>query len=1088
MDNSPSTDPRNQLNQNEGINLPRASWVAIIYLVIAISSFGLGIILAASYPYWQIFIMLITATISTACDIVVVVLIRRGRARPALWLMYWSGLIAIPINSFLIPNVAAFLVPMVLVIGFVDIYLLFPRPWRRFAPLGPILAAALMLLVETLNPPFRYTLSVLPTATSFGPIMLAVLVAGILALAIQQRLILARFLANISVAWKIILMAAVLFLGMLGITATAYQGVQSLRYQFSNIYDFMLIPITSIDTADTSLTDAQYQIAQLLRTDILSEDRTLDINHLLSDNQSAQDIFTRYDKEWVTTTSPDFTQALQSAGKIGLQHEEVATLAALHSAMADYQTALTPYLDSVRAGSPDAALADNAARKLENVHTQLRQLIDINNEFADFSNAQAQAAFSQAILSGAIVLGISLFLGLFISSLIAISINSRLGELTRSAAAMQAGDLDQPVAVAGRDEVALLGSALNKMAAQLRELFTGLEQRVAAATRNLTLAAEVGRNVTRVHDLDILLKEAADLIRQRFDLYYTQVYLLDPTGRQLVLRAGTGEAGGQLMARRHSLTVDLASLNGTAVIERRAVIVEDTGTSQTHHPNPLLPDTRSEMVVPLLVGERVVGTLDMQSKQAGALNKESLDAFEALAGQLAIAIENASLIAEAQTARATVEAQSRHLVHEGWQEFLNAIQHSERIGYTYDLEKVSPFDEPLLADPDSRALIAAIPVANEPVGTFKFVSEQTWSEEDAALVSIIARQLGQQVENLRLLAQADQYRAETEQALRRMTLQGWESQLADHPDAKAGYLYDRNRVSPLSSADGNDPQPIATRVLEIAGEEIGELSVGSTNVTQEEIDELLSTVGDQLSARVENLRLLSQSQTALAQSEKLFTASRRLTEAADLQGLVAGVVESLAIPVVNRALLGVFEYDEKGEFLSMTTVANWWNGTGTEATAIGTRYPVEVFKTISLFASTTPVFSNDILNDPRVDAATLALVERLNLRALAVLPLFAGSRQTGVLMLEAESPHNFSQDETRLFTSLAPQVATVLENRRQYERAQRQAERETLLNAINQKIQSATSVEAVLQIAARELGRALGAPLTIAQLGTNGKK
>jgi GAF domain-containing protein len=87
------------------------------------------------------------------------------------------------------------------------------------------------------------------------------------------------------------------------------------------------------------------------------------------------------------------------------------------------------------------------------------------------------------------------------------------------------------------------------------------------------------------------------------------------------------------------------------------------------------------------------------------------------------------------------------------------------------------------------------------------------------------------------------------------------------------------------------------------------------------------------------------------------------------------------------------------------------------------------------------------------------------------------------LFLEAENPHKFMPDEIRLFVSLAPQIATVLENRRQYEIAQRQAKREAMLNTINQKIQSATSVEAVLQIAARELGRALDASKAVAQLG-----
>jgi GAF domain-containing protein len=90
--------------------------------------------------------------------------------------------------------------------------------------------------------------------------------------------------------------------------------------------------------------------------------------------------------------------------------------------------------------------------------------------------------------------------------------------------------------------------------------------------------------------------------------------------------------------------------------------------------------------------------------------------------------------------------------------------------------------------------------------------------------------------------------------------------------------------------------------------------------------------------------------------------------------------------------------------------------------------------------------------------------------------------------LQAEEPHNFSQDETRLFSALAPQIATVLENRRQFEKAQKQADRESALNVISQKIQSATTVEAVLQIAARELGHALGAPMTIAQLSMKDKK
>jgi GAF domain-containing protein len=140
-----------------------------------------------------------------------------------------------------------------------------------------------------------------------------------------------------------------------------------------------------------------------------------------------------------------------------------------------------------------------------------------------------------------------------------------------------------------------------------------------------------------------------------------------------------------------------------------------------------------------------------------------------------------------------------------------------------------------------------------------------------------------------------------------------------------------------------------------------------------------------------------------------------------------------------------------------------------------------------LFLTSTPVFINNTSNNENMDASMLRIVNAFNIRAVTFLPLFVGTQQIGVLVMHAEEPHNFTEEETRLFSGLAPQIATVLENRRQYTRAQQQAERESTLNIINQKIQSATTVEAVLQIAARELGHALGAPMTIAQLSMKDK-
>ena len=142
---------------------------------------------------------------------------------------------------------------------------------------------------------------------------------------------------------------------------------------------------------------------------------------------------------------------------------------------------------------------------------------------------------------------------------------------------------------------------------------------MAERTRNLELAAEVGRTVSQVRALDVMLKDAAELIRTQFDLYYVQVYLTDPSQTNLILQSGTGTVGAELIGRGHRLPLNTDSINGRAAIEKKSVVISDTAASATFRPNPLLPDTRSEMAVPLLIGEKVVGVLDMQSEHAGVI-------------------------------------------------------------------------------------------------------------------------------------------------------------------------------------------------------------------------------------------------------------------------------------------------------------------------------------------------------------------------------------------------------------------------------------------------------------------------------------
>ena len=430
-----------------------------------------------------------------------------------------------------------------------------------------------------------------------------------------------------------------------------------------------------------------------------------------------------------------------------------------------------------------------------------------------------------------------------------------------------------------------------------------------------------------------------------------------------------------------------------------------------------------------------------------------------------------------------MEAQARRLVRTSWGEHLDAIHKPEQFGFMFDRNEITPLEdtEETGLPEGGRAVSAPISLTGEMLGSLVVeLDEGNQNDQTGELVNIVARQVAQQLENLRLLEDAERFRYEAEQASRRQTRAGWQEYIQSRTVDSLGYLYDLKEVRPHSN--GKDDPSALTLPLKARDEKVGKLSIQGLAADDKEAFDLAAAVAERLGAHIESLRQYDQTQSALAQSEKLFEASRSLTQATDLQGLVAAAVTTLGVSEVNRAILATFDYDEMGEVEQLSVVANWWNSNGQEVTPVGTRYPLEVIQVMPMFISPTPVFFSDTFHDERVDTTTMELVKKLNLRAVAVLPLHLGSQQIGALILEAEEPHNYTPDETRLFESLAPQIATVLENRQQFEKAQHQAERETMLNTINQKIQSATSVEAVLQIAARELGHALGAPMTIAQL------
>jgi GAF domain-containing protein len=191
------------------------------------------------------------------------------------------------------------------------------------------------------------------------------------------------------------------------------------------------------------------------------------------------------------------------------------------------------------------------------------------------------------------------------------------------------------------DEIGALASTFNTMTAQLRDLIASLEERVAARTRDLATVAEVGTATATILESKRLLQEVVDLTRERFNLYHSHIYLLDEKGENLVLTAGAGEPGRVMVAERRSIPLGREqSLVARAARERKGVTVNDVTQAPDFLPNPLLPDTRSELAVPMIVGTSVIGVFDIQSEQVGRFTDSDVNIQTTLAAQLATSIQN----------------------------------------------------------------------------------------------------------------------------------------------------------------------------------------------------------------------------------------------------------------------------------------------------------------------------------------------------------------------------------------------------------------------------------------------------------------
>ena len=464
------------------------------------------------------------------------------------------------------------------------------------------------------------------------------------------------------------------------------------------------------------------------------------------------------------------------------------------------------------------------------------------------------------------------------------------------------------------------------------------EDTLAKQAIELEAVAQVSTAVSQTLNPTELLQNVADLTKARFNLYHAHIYLLGKRRRTLHLAAGAGEVGRQMVNEGRQIPLHAEqSLIARAAREHQGIISNDVRADASFLPHPLLPDTRAEMAVPIMVADEVVGVLDIQSEKIGYFTEDDIRIQTTLATQVAIALQNSRLFAESEEARAELGLLTRRLTHEGWQNYM-ATQASDIV---FDYGMVEPESD---KQPNTAAakMEQTLVVQGETIGRLALDEPGILTDDAADIMAAVAERLSTHIENLRLTEQTHLALFDTEEQAQRLALLNEMSaslnaantveelyQIATEQTAK---ILGVDRVSlPLFTKDranlvivafyGDEYEaatgtiiplagPMATALQEnrlvinnnptgnlktvmvvpltVAGRSIGTMNIGSNtaNAFAPRDENLLLQIASLLAARIENLRLFTEAQARAERERRVRTITDKIRRATDREQIL----------------------------------------------------------------------------------------------------------------------------------------------------------------------------------------------------------
>ena len=361
-------------------------------------------------------------------------------------------------------------------------------------------------------------------------------------------------------------------------------------------------------------------------------------------------------------------------------------------------------------------------------------------------------------LFGALMAGISALLSLIVAQ----RLTKPIVNLTGTANDITHGNLEARAIVDSQDEIGQLAETFNTMTAQLQETLLGLETRVADRTAELEESsqklqvradqfeaiAQLARAITSIQNLETLLPRITKLVSQQFGFYHVGLFLLDESRKYAVLSAANSEGGQRMLARKHRLGVGQTGIVGYVTSTGNPRIALDTGTDAVFFDNPDLPDTRSEMALPLRVGKIIVGALDVQSTEPNAFSEDDVEVLSILADEVSVAIENARLFEESQRVLADAQSAFGEFTRAAWQQM---IARQKVVRYELSGTAIRPLEKPVTSNGSSITI--PIRLRDQVVGTMNISppENEELDPDEVDIINALAQRVSVAIENATLL-------------------------------------------------------------------------------------------------------------------------------------------------------------------------------------------------------------------------------------------------------------------------------------------------------------------------------------------------